>query len=175
MISAKPPSAPLPTCLAGHLGRFGARVPLPADADFLAALYASTRPDLLGKGGADPELVASLMGMQRRLQGADYARRFPGAITLLLHLGVEPAARIVVYQTAQSVRLVDLAVAPALRGRGMGTGILRSLQHWAQLHALPLQLAVSHGNAGAQRLYRSLGFVVERADTQSAQLVWLPA
>ncbi|RSZ55532.1 GNAT family N-acetyltransferase [Massilia atriviolacea] len=161
--------------LADHLRAFGARAPLPDDAPFLARLYASTRPDLLGSGRADPALAAAIVAMQQRLQVADYRERFPAALYLILQDGGAPVARIVVEHGPLAVRLVDIALLPPARGRGIGSAVLRALQQWAAAHRLPLTLSVHRSNPQARRLYLGLGFRIERADQHADALLWQPA
>ena len=166
------------TALASHLSAclapssLAVRPPIPADAPFLAALYASTRPDLVGGGTADPAFVAALMAMQQRLQTADYAARYPDATTLVLAAGA-PCGRIVLDQDVCRLRLVDLALLPAARGRGLGAAVLLALQQWAQARSLPLMLAVQRNNGRARRLYGASGFVPVAGHSGSAEeLVW---
>jgi GNAT superfamily N-acetyltransferase len=158
-----------------HLHAFDARPPTPADAPFLARLYASTRQDLLGTGRADPTLAASLISMQQRLQAADYRERYPDAIYLILHVLGAPVARIVVDHGALAVRLVDIALLPPARGRGTGSAVLRALQQWAAAHGLPLTLSVHRNNPQARRLYLGLGFAIEHAGEHADALRWQPA
>lgn len=158
--------------LAVHLQAFGARAPQPGDAPFLARLYASTRQDLLGSGGADPTLAAALMAMQQRLQAADYRQRFPDALYLILQEASAPIARIVIDHGPLAVRLVDIALLPGARGRGTGSAVLRALQQWAGAHGLPLTLSVHRNNPQARRLYLGLGFRIERADAHADALYW---
>lgn len=157
------------------LAALGARPPQAADAPFLAQLYASTRPDLLGKGGADPAFAAALIAMQQRLQAADYLARFPQALTLVVERDEAPVARLVLDISAERVRLVDIAVLPACRGRGLGTALLLALQQWAARQDLPLCLAVQRANRSARRLYLSLGFLPGAADAHVEQLSWRPS
>lgn len=161
----------LSTCLAALA--IHARVPEADDAPFLAALYASTRPDLVGGGAADPAFVAALMAMQQRLQAADYAARFPQAATLVLASASAPCGRVVVDDDGQRVRLVDLALWPADQGRGLGSAILLALQQWACARQLPVMLAVQRGNVRARRLYDALGFVpVAGPGAAAEERVW---
>jgi ribosomal protein S18 acetylase RimI-like enzyme len=154
-----------------YLSGLAARDAAEADQDFLARLYASTRTDLHGDG-ADPAFVASLIGMQQRLQARAYAAAYPAARYLVLSEHGQPVGRIVVDTGAAEVRLVDIALLPEARGRGLGTRVLRGLQGFAAAHELPLSLRVHSSNPAAARLYLALGFVVIAADAVSAQLRW---
>jgi ribosomal protein S18 acetylase RimI-like enzyme len=160
-----------PDALAALLAPLHVRAPGAADADFLARLYASTRTDLQS-AAADPALVASIIGMQQRLQAAGYRQAFPNAHYLLLEQAGAPCGRIVVDADAAALRLVDIALLPAARGHGLGGHVLRALQACAQDAALPLTLAVHHSNPRARKLYLSMGFEVMGRDAASEQLMW---
>lgn len=157
--------------LAELLEPLHARAPDSADADFLARLYASTRPDLHSIT-ADPAFVDSLIAMQQRLQTAAYAHAFPDADYLLLEHHGQCAGRIVIQQGAAELRLVDIALLPALRGQGLGSLILRALQRFCSERNLGLTLSVHHTNPDARRLYRRLGFEIASCSALSDQLVW---
>ncbi len=160
-----------PDALAALLAPLKVRVPDPADAEFLARLYASTRADLQS-ATADPALVTSIVGMQQRLQAADYRQAFPHAHYLLLEQAGTPCGRIVIDAGAAALRLVDIALLPAARGQGLGGHILRALQGCARELALPLTLSVHHSNPRARRLYLAHGFEVTGRNQASEQLMW---
>jgi ribosomal protein S18 acetylase RimI-like enzyme len=52
---------------------------------------------------------------------------------------------------------VDVALLPALRGRGIGSALLEDLTDRADAAAATITLHVTHGNP-AQRLYERFGF-----------------
>ena len=158
-------------CLPALLHPLRARAPDDADADFLARLYASTRPDLDSKT-ADPAFVASLIGMQQRFQAAGYRNDFPAASHLLLERGGAPCGRIVVDAGAQALRLVDIALLPEARGQGLGRHVLLALQACATQLGVPLTLSVHHSNPQARRLYLALGFHAHTINAVSEQMVW---
>jgi ribosomal protein S18 acetylase RimI-like enzyme len=57
------------------------------------------------------------------------------------------------------VGLFDIAVAPALRGRGLGTQSVQQLMKWGQANrAEHAYLQVMRSNTAAIRLYSGLGF-----------------
>lgn len=57
------------------------------------------------------------------------------------------------------VHIVDQAVAPGLRNRGIGAAIMRHLMDEAAGDALPVRLKVASSNNPSLRLYVRLGFV----------------
>lgn len=148
-----------------------ARAPDDADAGFLARLYASIRTDLASPT-ADPALVASIIGMQQRLQAAGYRKNFPLATYLVLEQAATLCGRIVVDAGPAGLRLVDIALLPESRGQGLGRHILRALQGCAATAKLPLTLAVHDANPNARRLYVALGFELAMRDGFSQQMMW---
>jgi ribosomal protein S18 acetylase RimI-like enzyme len=57
------------------------------------------------------------------------------------------------------MHIVDQAIVPTLRGRGIGTAIMRALMDEAQAAGLPVRLEVASENDPSFRLYQRLGFV----------------
>jgi ribosomal protein S18 acetylase RimI-like enzyme len=160
------------SALTSALAAFNARPASAADAAFLALLYRSTRPDL-DSTTARPELVLSIMGMQQRLQGADYARRFPNAHYLILEHAGAAVARVVVDIDAERLHLVDIAVLPAVRGKGIGRAILTALQHYSANLQLPICLSVHLHNEAARRLYLALGFHTVGFGEAAERMRWM--
>lgn len=70
-------------------------------------------------------------------------------------------------------RLVDIALLPEARGSGVGTALLRWLQHSARATADGIDLHVLHANAGAARLYAAHGFVdAVHASATHRRMIW---
>jgi len=143
------------------------------DQAFFAELYRSTRDDLLALL-ADPRYIDALVAMQQQMQANDYRHRYPQARYQVLELDGVAAGRLVTAEVAGAVRVVDIAVIPWARGRGVAGEALRRLQEEAAREGRHLTLAVRTHNAGARRLYAALGFAVEEEDAASLQLRWRP-
>jgi GNAT superfamily N-acetyltransferase len=178
----------LPTPLACH-------VATPSDDAFLAALYRSTRGDLLAMP-APPLMIDHLIAMQQRMQTQSYRHNYPDAPDCVLTRtapdgSVQPIGKLTVSVNPQRVHLVDIALSPEVRGLGVGTVVLQALQALAQAKNTPLCLSVSTQNPQAKRLYLRLGFVAdpssggdaeagsgagaEAAQLMSESLTWRPA
>ncbi len=93
-----------------------------------------------------------------------------GNSTSVLERGTR-AGRIVVNVTDEEIRVVDLVVAVAQRGRGIGTELLRRLLQQAAAAGKPLRLQVLKGNRAAQ-LYQRLGFTKTGESVMHEQLEW---
>jgi len=137
------------------------------DEDFFAALYRSTRDDLLSLL-ADRRYVDGLIAMQRQAQVAGYRERYPDAAYLVLELDGQAAGRLVTACVDGALRVIDLAVMPWARRQGVARETLRRLQQ----EGLDLTLAVRRDNAAARGLYAALGFMPEGEEGAVLQLRW---
>jgi ribosomal protein S18 acetylase RimI-like enzyme len=81
----------------------------------------------------------------------------------------------VLAEQAGELRVVDLAVAPALRAQGCASALLRDLQRQAAGSGRDVVLSVAHDNVDARRLYAALGFEEEARDEVRAALRWRTA
>jgi ribosomal protein S18 acetylase RimI-like enzyme len=144
----------------------------PADAGFLASLFRSTRPELAMLPAGLAERIAN---DQQRLQEAGYRASWPEARFLVIEGDGDAVGRLVLATLPDALRVVDLAVAPAARGRGCASSVLRALQEQAVDSGASVVLSVAHDNANARRLYAALGFVEEARDEVRATLRWRPA
>ena len=73
--------------------------------------------------------------------------------------GAEPVGFALAWHAADEVHLLDLAVDPAARRRGVGRELVRAVLSYAtETRARLVLLEVRESNEGARALYRSLGF-----------------
>jgi GNAT superfamily N-acetyltransferase len=129
-----------------------------SDEPFLLELYASTRAEELAQVPWTDEQKATFIAMQFRAQSAHYAQHYPGAQWALALVGHAPAGRLYVWRAESEIRIMDLTMIPAFRGRGIGTLLLSSLAAEGDATGVPLTIHVERGNP-ARRLYARLGFV----------------
>ena len=73
------------------------------------------------------------------------------------------------------LHIVDQALMPRWRNRGLGTAIMTALMQEAAANGLPLRLSVMSGNNAAIRLYRRLGFVPVSTEPPSIGMEWRAA
>ena len=130
-----------------------------ADRPFLREVYASTREAELELTGWGKEQRDAFVGMQFEAQRADYAHRHPGARHDLILVDGEAAGRLYVDRTATSILVIDIALLPAWRRRGVATALLSSLTAEARAGGRTLQLHVERFNP-ARALYERLGLRV---------------
>jgi ribosomal protein S18 acetylase RimI-like enzyme len=127
------------------------------DRAFLVALYGSVRePELLHLPW-DEATKRAFVEQQFAAQDAHYREHYPGATLDVVEVGGERAGRLYVHRGPSDIRIMDIALAPAYRGRGIGTQLLRALIAEAQESGRKLSIHVEMNNP-ARRLYERLGF-----------------
>jgi ribosomal protein S18 acetylase RimI-like enzyme len=133
------------------------RAATPSDREFLLAVYASTRADELAQVPWDEETKRAFVAQQFVAQDTDYRRNYPNASFDVILAGGEPAGRLYVDRRDAEIHILDIALLPAFRGRGIGTAFLRQLMEEADTAGKPLTIHVELNNP-ARRLYERLGF-----------------
>lgn len=131
----------------------------PEDDAFLLGLYASTRAEELAPVPWTEAQKQAFLRTQFDAQTRHYATHYEDRSTFELVL-VEgaPAGRLIVHRGERDVRIVDIALMPAFRGRGVGTQLLQPLLDDAQAQGKSVSIHVEYNNP-ALRLYTRLGFV----------------
>jgi GNAT superfamily N-acetyltransferase len=128
------------------------------DLPFLLELYGSTREAELAQLAWTPEQKAAFVRQQFEAQHAWWQEHYTGARWDLVLMNGRPAGRLYVDVWAREVRVVDIAISPAHRGRGLGTLLLRRVFAEADGMGKPVSIHVEVFNP-ARRLYHRLGFV----------------
>jgi ribosomal protein S18 acetylase RimI-like enzyme len=144
-----------PDALAGVMLRTCSEVDLP----FLYRVYASSRADEMALllDWSDAQKTAFLQ-FQFEAQHRHYHEHYPDARYDLILLGTVEIGRLYAAPMRNEIRLMDIALLPEYRGRGLGGGLVRALQAEAGASERFLSLHVEEVNP-ARRLYQRLGFV----------------
>lgn len=120
-----------------------------------------------------PAIRTQFLLQQFQAQRMGYRNMYPqAAFSIILSNGVR-AGRIVVSRSDAEIRLVDIALLPTFRNKGMGTQLLSDLRSDAQRLRIPVCLSVLRDNR-AQKLYRSLGFTETGTDDTRIHMEWHP-
>lgn len=151
----------------------GMRPAVATDAPFLEMLYRAARPDLQLLDGT-PEQVDALMTQQYAVLQAGTGANFPNALHFVIEKAAERIGGLIVDFGTNEVRLIYLALVPAVRGRGYGREVLQGLQQVATRTRAPLAVSVWRTNPRARQLYLALGFRVEETLPMAERLVWHP-
>jgi ribosomal protein S18 acetylase RimI-like enzyme len=156
------------------LGPVSLRTETDADRDFRYWLFCNSRQPEFALL-LPPPVFEQVMRHQFQAQTVSYLADFPRARFDIIELGRRPIGRIVVDRPGDVVYIVDQAIVPELRNKGIGTAIMRGLMGEARAAGVPVRLMASQGDP-AMRLYARLGFAVTDAATPMyTTLEWRPA
>ena len=127
------------------------------DRAFLVDLYGSVREPELAHVPWDDATRRAFVEQQFAAQDAHYRQNYPGATLDIVEVDGETAGRLYVHRGASDIRIMDIALAPPFRGRGIGTELLRGLMAEADESRRKLSIHVEMNNR-ARNLYERLGF-----------------
>jgi ribosomal protein S18 acetylase RimI-like enzyme len=140
----------------------GLRPAEPGDRDFLLRVYASTREEELRLVDWDDEQKAAFVQQQFEAQDSYYREHYHPATFDVIEVDGQPAGRLYVARWEDEIRIVDIALLPEHRGRGIGTALMNDLLEEGVRTGKRVSIHVERNNP-ARRLYERLGFV-ESAD-----------
>jgi len=129
----------------------------PADLSFLYRVYASTRAEELAMVDWDAAQKEAFLLQQFNAQHAWYTQNYPGALFHLVHLDEEPIGRLYLHSREKEIRVMDIALLPEYRGRGIGTALLADVLAEGRRGGKTVSIHVEIYNP-ALRLYSRLGF-----------------
>ena len=143
------------------------------DESFYVGLFREVRePEFLCLG-LSRQALDHLLTMQFRAQTLSYAAQFPEATDHVIWQSGIRVGRLLVDRSLPGYRLIDIALLPEWRGKGLGTQILQVLAEEARVHNVSLHLDVRPGNPAA-RLYHRLGFVATGSDGANLRMEFRP-
>lgn len=143
------------------------------DLEFAADLYASTRTEELAAVPWPDAAKRAFLRQQFEAQHVWYREHYVGAERLIVQCGAEPIGRLYLWPGAAEIRVMDIALLPAWRARGIGTRLLRALTDLARERGHAITLHVEPHNP-AQRLYARLGFALAEQRGVYDFLRWQP-
>ena len=127
------------------------------DRDFLLRVYASTREEELRLVDWSDEQKAAFVQQQFEAQDAYYREHYDPATFDVIEVDAEPVGRLYVARWEDEIRIMDIALVPEHRGRGIGTALLRDLLDEGAGTGKRVSIHVERDNP-ALRLYERLGF-----------------
>ena len=143
----------------------------PEDSAFLQELFASTR-DEFKMLIADEGQLAALITMQFNFQRQQFRDGYPESKDNLVLLDEKPIGRLLVDE-GDPVTLVDVALLPAYRNRGIGRQLLDDLLAQAGRARKAVRLQVVKTNP-ARHLYERLGFRQVSEDSVYCKMICEP-
>lgn len=143
------------------------------DLEILYRVYASTRTDELNQTDWDEEQKEQFLRMQFNAQHSHYQEHFGSAQFLLILEGGEPIGRLYVDRRPDEIRVIDIALLPEHRRRGLGGALMRDLLDEGRGSGRAVRIHVEKFNP-ALRLYRRLGFRAIEDQGVYLFMEWVP-
>lgn len=128
-----------------------------ADRGLLEALFADLRAAELSLL-PDESIRDAFVRQQVDARERGWRDAWPEADRLVVVVADEAVGRLLVDVADDRVHVVDVALLPGHRGRGIGTAVLDVVLSQADARGMPCELSVDCGSP-AKRLYDRLGFV----------------
>lgn len=141
------------------------------DEAFLRELFRASREEMLARVAWTEAQKAGFCRSQYEARDLHYRNFFPGARHSIVELARERVGAMIVARTAATLYLVDVCIAPAFQGRGIGTQLLLGLQEEARSLGVPLTLHVD-SESRARRLYARHGFAALGDDGVTCEMEW---
>ncbi len=129
----------------------------PEDEALLFEIYAGTRTEemaLLDWSDAEKE---AFLRMQFAAQSQHYRKAFPDARFDIILSSERPIGRLYVHRGPDELHIVDIALLPEHRNRGVGSSLLNGLLAEARDAGKPVRIHVERNNP-ALHLYERFGF-----------------
>jgi ribosomal protein S18 acetylase RimI-like enzyme len=144
------------------------------DREFLLQVYGTTRQDEMAMVPWSDEEKRAFLRMQAEAQDASYRQGYPEARFLVVATDGRDIGRLYRWERDDELHLIDIALLPEWRNRGIGSSLMEGLLAEADRRGMRVTLYVEHWNP-ARRLYDRLGFEAVSADSVYARLERRPA
>jgi ribosomal protein S18 acetylase RimI-like enzyme len=143
------------------------------DEPFLRRVYVGSREEELDRLPWSADEKRRFVEQQFAAQAAHYADNYRGLGTSVILVENEPAGRLLVARWEREMRIVDISLLAHMRGRGVGTALLRELIEEARETEKTLSIHVERHNR-ALGLYRRLGFREAGEPGVFVRMEWTP-
>jgi ribosomal protein S18 acetylase RimI-like enzyme len=127
------------------------------DREFFYRVYAATRTEELSRVPWSAEEKERFLRQQFEAQDHSYRNNYPGAEFLVIAVGGKDAGRLYVHRLPDEIRIMDIALLPEFRRRGIGTQLLQQILWEGEMSSRSVTIHVEVFNP-AMRLYERLGF-----------------
>lgn len=144
------------------------------DKSFLASVYASTRQEELAPVPWTDEQKQVFLQFQFEAQHTHYMKYFPDAAFDIILLRNKPIGRLYLDRREDEIRIVDIALLPQYRNRGIGSRLLKPILDEAQAAGIQVRIHVEMNNP-AMKLYQRLGFQKVNEEGVYWLMEWQPS
>jgi ribosomal protein S18 acetylase RimI-like enzyme len=129
----------------------------PDDEEFLYRVYAGTRADEMALVDWSDEQKEAFIRMQFHAQRVAYQDSYADAEFLIISSNEHPVGRLYILRQETNIHIIDIALLPESRNRGIGSAILKDILADGARTGKPVTIHVEMFNP-ALRLYHRLGF-----------------
>ena len=129
-----------------------------SDQNFLFELYASTRQDEVAQTGWSDFEQENFLRQQFLAQHQFYTEQFATAEFKIIQQNKKPIGRLYLDYREDEIRVIDIALLPAHRNKGIGSNLLSDILSKAKRLNKPVRIHVERYNP-ALNMYHRLGFV----------------
>ena len=126
-----------------------------ADEPFLRALYATTRPEVEDWPDEPRE---AFLAQQFEAQHTGWGQMFPGSVHEVILVDGDAAGRVWTHHSGGECLIVDLALLPEYRRRGIGTQVVHELLADADREGFSARAHVERTNTPSLAFWTRLGF-----------------
>jgi Acetyltransferases len=144
-----------------------------ADEQFLFEVYASTRAEELAAWGWNAAQQEQFLRLQFMAQKGGYSAQYPGADNAIIVLDGKDIGRLYFIRSEKHIVLIDFALLPEYRGRGLGGELLKRVLDEVTRDKKTCRLQVLKTNR-AMRLYKRLGFLKTGESGMYFEMEWWP-
>src|SRR5207253_7664260 len=127
----------------------------------------------LAMTGWPEEFMQTFIAQQQFAQNRHVELAHPRAEQLLIEQAGAPIGRLYIEERDAELWLIDIALLPERRGRGIGAALLQDLLAHGRALGKPVGLTVVK-NSPARRLYERLGFVAVADGGSYDRMEWRP-
>jgi len=142
------------------------------DQDFLLELYKSSRGDDLRELGWDEDRVSEFLEMQYEAHRNFLRNDHSAADDQIVLLDGTAVGHLCIEHRPHEIRLVDVALIPEHRNRGVGALLIQQVQEQSAAARRPLRLQVIRFNRAAG-LFERMGFRRTSETGTHFQMEWL--
>ena len=143
------------------------------DLPFLIQLYGSTRAHEMARIPWTLDEKNAFLIQQFGAQRLHYYKFYPDAAFDVIEQHGQPVGRFYLHERRTRFNVMDIALMPASRGKGVGTAIITAIQAHAAAYGKGVDLFVDHDNP-VMDLYKRLGFTVIGTDPINVEMDWAP-
>jgi GNAT superfamily N-acetyltransferase len=149
------------------------RLATETDEPFLERLFSACRYSDFAS--LDEPFATQMVQSQFVARRRDWADRFDVGGDHIIEVEDHLAGRLWIHSDGDCWELVDIAVLPEFRNRGIAGTLLRDLVEQAEANNATIRLTVRVDNTQAQRIYLRLGFSIEPSGDIDLRMVLRPS